>query len=78
MRSEVKKFSEQFKLTPREAEIFFLLTRRVTTFKEIAQNLGSSPNTVKNQFKSIFGKTKTNSKSELLCLFIGEIFNQMN
>ena len=74
MKDEIKKFAHQFKLTPRETEIFFLLASRVTTFKEIAQSLGSSPSTVKNQFKSIFLKTKTNTKSELLGVFIGQIF----
>ena len=77
MQKELIKFAYQFKLTPRETEIFFLLASRTTTFKEIAQSLGSSPSTVKNQFKSIFEKTQTNSKCEVLGLFIEQI-NQMD
>jgi len=73
MQNEIKEFAYHYKLSPRETEIVFLLAKRRTTFKEIAQSLGSSPSTVKNQFKSIFLKTSTNTKSELLGLFIEQV-----
>ena len=76
MKEEVEKFSKVFSLSPRETEIFGLLASRVTTIKEIGQRLGSSPNTVNNQFKAIFGKTKTNCKSELLGLFLAQLLDK--
>jgi DNA-binding NarL/FixJ family response regulator len=67
---ELVVYCDQFGLSPREKEVFALLTRKVIHFKEIAGELGLSPSTVNNHFKNIFDKTKTNSKSELLANFL--------
>jgi DNA-binding NarL/FixJ family response regulator len=67
---ELVVYCDQFGLSPREKEVFALLTRKIIHFKEIAGELGLSPSTVNNHFKNIFDKTKTNSKSELLANFL--------
>lgn len=78
MRQEVNEFASSFGLSPRETEVFDLLTNKIVHFKEIAQHLKLSPSTVNNHFKSIFEKTKTNSKSELLAAFLRHVLNQLN
>lgn len=66
----IKGFASLYSLTPRETDILTQLVNKVSNFKEIAEKLGVSPNTVSNHFGSIFHKTKTNSKSELMAVFI--------
>src|SRR5947209_6135899 len=78
MHSELREFADNFGLTPREREVFFLLANKVTTFKDIAQQLKVSPSTINNHFKSIFNKTDTNSKAELLASFLLYIIDKFN
>jgi two-component system response regulator (stage 0 sporulation protein F) len=66
-------FSAKYKLSPREKEIFRLLVHRVTSFKDLAARLKTSPLTIKNQAKNILNKTRATSKTDLLSLFIQEI-----
>lgn len=51
-------------LSRRETEVLSLLARGLTNF-EIAQLLGTSPSTVKNQVASLLRKTETSNRSEL-------------
>lgn len=51
-------------LSRRESEILCMLTRGLTNL-EIAQLLGTSPSTVKNQVSSLLRKTNTSNRSEL-------------
>lgn len=51
-------------LSRRETEVLSLLARGLTNF-EIAQLLGTSPSTVKNQVSSLLRKTETSNRSEL-------------
>lgn len=72
--SEVKTFAKQYRFSEREAEIFRQLLLQTKTAADVAQRLQISPNTIRNHFQSIFHKTKTNSKTELLSLFINAVF----
>jgi DNA-binding CsgD family transcriptional regulator len=51
-------------LTPRERQVLGMLVRGLTN-QEIAQVLGTAPNTVKNQVSSLLRKTGTSNRSEL-------------
>lgn len=62
---------ESYDLTPREAEIVALLARGAST-KEIASELSLSPHTVRDHVKSIFAKTGTNSRGELVAGLFAE------
>jgi DNA-binding NarL/FixJ family response regulator len=66
MEKLLHQFASENGLSPRETEVFCLLANRAVSLKEIASELKLSPNTVNNHFKSIFGKTKTNSRTDLL------------
>ena len=72
--SEVKTFAKQYRFSERESEIFRQLLLQTKTAADVAQRLQISPNTIRNHFQSIFHKTKTNSKTELLSMFINAIF----
>jgi DNA-binding NarL/FixJ family response regulator len=61
-----REFASKISLSGRETDVFILLANQVVGLKEIAASLKLSPNTVKNHFKSIFEKSETNSRSELL------------
>ena len=66
----VKEFASTHGLTPRETDIVQLLAQQVVWLKDIAKTLSVSPHTVNNHFKSIFEKTKTNSRTELISLIL--------
>lgn len=78
MKPEIEEFAKRFGLSPREKEVFALLTHKIVHFKEIAAHLKLSPSTVNNHFKSIFEKTGTNSKSELLANFLKQVVTKLN
>ncbi len=78
MKLEIEEFATRFGLSPRETEVFALLTHKIVHFKEIASHLKLSPSTVNNHFKSIFEKTGTNSKSELLANFLKHVVTKLN
>lgn len=59
-----KGFVQKYKLTKREVEIAILLAKG-KTYKEIAEELFISANTVNSHVKHIYEKTKTNNKTQL-------------
>ena len=73
LRAELDIFCSSYRLTPRESEVVSVLIEGVVRIKDIATRLGLSPNTINNHVNSIFMKTRTTSKSQLLTLFLGEI-----
>jgi FixJ family two-component response regulator len=78
MKPEIDEFARRYGLSPREKEVFALLTQKIVHFKEIAAHLKLSPSTVNNHFKSIFEKTGTNSKSELLANFLKQVVTKLS
>ena len=60
-----RKACDQAGLTPREVEIASLIARG-STYKEIASELDISPNTVSNHVATIYRKTGTRSKVEMV------------
>src|SRR6185369_14873313 len=78
MKSEIDEFASRHGLSPREKQVFACLTNKVVHFKDIAAHLTLSPSTVNNHFKSIFEKTGTNSKSELLANFLKQVVGKLN
>lgn len=71
--SELRDFATRWHLTPRETEILNLISRGVVRIKDIAEQLTLSPNTVNNHINSIFTKTQTRSKSQLLAIILDHI-----
>ncbi len=63
---ELRRFGQRWNLTPRERDVLNLIALGTTRIKDVAARLRLSPNTVNNHVNSIFAKTKTRSKSELL------------
>jgi DNA-binding CsgD family transcriptional regulator len=76
LRGEIEKFSRRHGLTQREREIMTLLVEGCGSVPRIAGRLELSPNTVHNHFKNIFKRTRTNSKTTLLSLFIDGAMEQ--
>jgi DNA-binding NarL/FixJ family response regulator/Tfp pilus assembly protein PilZ len=71
-REELDRFAERYRLTAREHDVLFLLVTGCSTVPSIAARLNLSQNTVHNHFKNVFRRTRTNTKSGLLALFIKE------
>lgn len=71
-REELDRFAERYRLTAREHDVLFLLVTGCSTVPAIAAQLTLSQNTVHNHFKNVFRRTRTNTKSGLLALFIKE------
>jgi DNA-binding CsgD family transcriptional regulator/ActR/RegA family two-component response regulator len=71
--AELREFASRWHLTPRETEILNLISRGVVRIKDIAEQLTLSPNTVNNHINSIFTKTQTRSKSQLLAIILDHI-----
>jgi DNA-binding NarL/FixJ family response regulator len=78
MTLELEEFASSCNLSPRETEVLVCLTNKIIHFKDIAAHLTLSPSTVNNHFKSIFDKTGTNSKSELLAAFLRHVVSKLN
>ena len=68
--AEIDGYSSFFKLSRRETEVVVALIRNITNSEEIAKTLTISTHTVNNHLKSIFEKTKTSSKTEILATFL--------
>jgi len=66
----VSQVAERYALTAREREVLRLLATGVTYAPTIASILGLRPNTIHNHFKSIFRRTSTRGKAELLALVL--------
>lgn len=58
-----------YELTPSEAEVTVLLAQGLSV-EQIASNKSSSPNTVRTQLKSVFGKTQTSRQAELVSMVL--------
>ena len=71
-REELDRFAERYRLTAREHDVLYLLVTGCSTVPAIATQLNLSQNTVHNHFKNVFRRTRTNTKSGLLALFIRE------
>ncbi|MBC7691199.1 MAG: response regulator [Methylotenera sp.] len=75
---ELKDFGKLHGLSPREQQVLFLLTTSVVTFKDMAERLGLSPNTVHNHFRNIFDKTNARSKADLLAKVLKHMVAKYN
>lgn len=64
--AEVKSIAKGFGLSDQENHILALLLGQNVMTEEIAEILGTSPNTVSNQVKSILRKSKMRNRAELL------------
>lgn len=73
LEAEITAFCKAHRLTPRESEVVGVLAEGVVRIKDIAERLDLSPNTVNNHVNSIFLKTKTRSKSQLLAMLLNRI-----
>lgn len=71
-REELDRFADRYRLTAREHDVLYLLVTGCSTVPAIATQLTLSQNTVHNHFKNVFRRTRTNTKSGLLALFIKE------
>src|SRR4051812_47650549 len=71
-REELDRFADRYRLTAREHDVLYLLVTGCSTVPQIAAQLTLSQNTVHNHFKNVFRRTRTNTKSGLLALFIKE------
>lgn len=67
---EIEGFTAHSRLSKRESDIVMALIRNITNSEDIAQTLGISTHTVNNHLKSIFEKTNTKSKTEILSSFL--------
>jgi DNA-binding NarL/FixJ family response regulator len=65
-----KPASDTEKLTPREQTILSLLAKG-SYYKEIADQLGISPNTVRNQLHGIYAKLHVQSRTEAVLKYLG-------
>lgn len=67
---EIEGFTVKSKLSRRETDIVHALVKNITNSEDIAKALGISTHTVNNHLKSIFEKTQTKSKTEILSSFL--------
>ncbi len=74
---EIKRFGEQWELTPREKDVLHLVALGTTRIKDVATRLNLSPNTVNNHISSIFVKSQTSSKSELLTRLLLSLIDEL-
>jgi DNA-binding NarL/FixJ family response regulator len=72
LKEEVETFCKSRSLSAREQDIILLLVNGFASSEDIARRLKVSVSTVKNHLHSIFQKSETKSKAELLAEFIGE------
>lgn len=77
LEAEIKEFCVRSHLTPREREVLSILVEGVVRIKNVADRLGLSPNTVNNHVNSIFMKTRTRSKSQLLAELLNHVAEEL-
>lgn len=77
LEAEIKAFCAKSNLTPRESEILAILVEGVVRIKDVADRLKLSPNTVNNHVNSIFMKTRTRSKSQLLAGLLNYVAEEL-
>jgi DNA-binding NarL/FixJ family response regulator len=75
LKEEVGSFCRARSFSAREQDIILLLINGFASSEDIARRLKVSVSTVKNHLHSIFKKSKTKSKAELLAEFISENWN---
>lgn len=73
----IKRFSSQWNLTPRERDVLHMIVLGTTRIKDVAANLHLSPHTVNNYVNSIFAKSRTRSKSELLTRMMSQLTEEL-
>ncbi len=74
---EIKEFCKRSHLTPRESDILKILVEGTVRIKDVAARLSLSPNTINNHVNSIFTKTRTTSKSQLLAGFLNSVAEEL-
>ena len=77
LRSEIESFSIECGLTKREREIVAVLALGQTRIKDIAGRLGVSPNTINNHMNSVFFKTRSRSKSEVIAKLLVHVAHRL-
>ena len=73
-----ERFARDHRLTQRESDIFSLLVDGVGSASGLARALKISENTINNHFKNLYRRTDTNSRTELMSLFIRESLDRWN
>ena len=77
-RPEFIAFVENNKLSVRESDVLAALLARITSNDDMGEALKLSPNTVSNHLKSIYSKTATLNKTELMCFFAECCLNHLD
>jgi DNA-binding NarL/FixJ family response regulator/Tfp pilus assembly protein PilZ len=77
-RPEFMSFVQKNLLSARESDVLASLLARIISNDEIASLLDLSPNTVSNHLKSIYAKTSTLNKTELMCFFAQFCLNHLD
>ena len=77
-RPEFVYFADNNQLSARESDVLAALLARVTSNEDIAEMLELSPNTVSNHLKSIYSKTETLNKTELMSFFANCCLNHLD
>jgi DNA-binding NarL/FixJ family response regulator len=70
LKNHLKIFAEEFRLTPREQEIVYLLLKHGSSTDHLAVKMNISPNTANNHLKSVFAKVDVVGRADLLALFV--------
>lgn len=75
---EIIQFTAAFGLSVREADVLRLLLSGVVTAGDMGSMLKISPHTVNNHLTSIFDKTGTASKTEIVSTFVRHVLSKLN
>jgi DNA-binding CsgD family transcriptional regulator len=65
-----------YRLSPRETQVLDLLVQGLATNLEIGQRLGTTPGAVGAAVQSIFGKTQSRSRHEVVMRAMAVVFEQ--
>jgi len=76
--AEIMFFCSEYKFTEREEDIFILLLNSIISNEALSHRLKVSPNTIKNHLTSIFEKTNSGGRAELLALFSAHLLKIYN
>jgi DNA-binding CsgD family transcriptional regulator len=74
--AQTRSYSARHQLTPRETEVLEVLVEGVVKIKDVADRLRLSPNTVNNHINSIFMKTRTSSKPQLMAAILNFVSDE--
>jgi DNA-binding CsgD family transcriptional regulator len=75
LNEEVERFASRHHVTPREREVLLWMAAGRGSAEELASILRRSVNTVQNHIKGLLRGTGTNSKTEVLALFIEHLLH---